>query len=233
MEFDTGNRPDPADSGGTGGGSGVQPPGTSASAGGEFDYKDPIQSFVVTVRRLVLEPANFFRAIRRRGDFINPLVFALICTLVSAVLGGIIGFLFSVGFADQGVIGAFVGLIGSIIRSLIIVALGLFIGSGIWHLLIMLFVKPTNSGYEATFRVAAYSTAVYLVSWIPVLGWILSLYAIFLGIVGIREVHGTTTGKAALVVLVPIAVIVALALIFILILLALGIGAGLFFNAQQ
>ncbi len=230
MEFDTGNRPDPADSGGTGGGSGVQPPGTSAPAGGEFDYKDPIQSFVVTVRRLVLEPANFFRAIRRRGDFINPLVFALICTLVSAVLGGIIGFIFSMSFADQGVIGAFVGFVLSVIRSLVVVVLGLFVGAGIWHLLVLLFVKPTNSGYEATFRVAAYSTAVYLVSWIPFLGWILSLYAIFLGIVGIREVHGTTTGKAALVVLLPIAVVGFLALILVVL---LGLGAALFFGAQQ
>jgi hypothetical protein len=141
------------------------------------------------------------------------LIFALICALVSAILGGIIGFLFSIGATDQGVIGAFAWFIFAIIRGIISVAIGLFILAGIWHLLVMLFVRPNNAGYEATFRVAAYSTVVYLVSWIPVIGWILSLYGIYLGIVGIREVHGTTTGKAALVVLIPIVVIGGLLLL--------------------
>src|SRR5215217_1765159 len=56
--------------------------------------------------------------------------------------------------------------------------------------------RCNNTGYEATFRVAAYSSVVYLVSWIPVLGWIVgAIYGIYLGVVGIRAVHGTTTGR--------------------------------------
>jgi len=77
-------------------------------------------------------------------------------------------------------------------------------------------LKPrcNNTGYEATFRIAAYSSVVYLVSWMPVLGWIVgAIYGIYLGVVGIRAVHGTTTGRAALVVLVPIVVIGGLALL--------------------
>ena len=46
-----------------------------------------------------------------------------------------------------------------------------------------------------------------------VVGPLLSLYAIYLAFVGIREVHGTTTGKAALVVLVPVGAILLLALL--------------------
>lgn len=225
MDFNTGSG-GTGSSGGPPPGSGRPSPGPSGSAAAvEFRYTDPVQSFIATVQAVVLRPAEFFRGILRRGDFLNPLIFALICVLVSAVLGGIIGFLFSIGVADQGVIGAFFGFIFSIIRSLIGVAIVLFIGAGIWHLLVVLFVKPTNSGYEATFRVAAYSAVVYLVSWIPVIGWILSLYGIYLGIVGIREVHGTTTGKAALVVLIPIVVIGGLLLlIFGAVLLAVFAG---------
>jgi hypothetical protein len=176
-----------------------------------------VQSFISTARGVALDPANFFRGIQRQGDFISPLVFALICAAVAAVLGAIIGFLFTLVAGNQGIGGAFIGMIASIVRSLISVAIGLFIGAGIWHLLVMLIVKPSNAGYEATFRVAAYSTVVYLVSWIPILGWLLSLYAIYLGVVGVREVHNTTTGKAAMVVLIPIAVIgFLLAILFLI-----------------
>jgi hypothetical protein len=210
---------------------GRPPPRVSGGAsGGEFDYSDPIQSFISTAQAVAFRPVDFFRGVRRQGDFINPLIFALICVLVSAVLGGLIGFLFNIGLSNQGAAGALVGFFTGIIQALISVLIGLFVGAGIWHLLVLLFLRPRHEGYEATFRVAAYSTVVYLVSWIPILGWILSLYGIYLGIVGIREVHGTTTGKAALIVLLPIAVI---AFFILLIVIVLGIGAAIFFGTQQ
>jgi hypothetical protein len=76
--------------------------------------------------------------------------------------------------------------------------------------------------------VGAYAAVTSLVSWIPVIGGILALYGIYLGIVGIREMHNTTTGKAALVVLIPVAIIFLL----VLALIAL-VGAFLFFGTQQ
>ena len=215
MDFDTG-------SGGTGGAggspSGAPPPRTSGGAATEFTYQDPVQSFVSTVQNVVLRPADFFRGILRQGDFINPLIFAIICYEVSAILGGII----ALAFGNQG----FVGFIVSIILAPIGTAIALFIGAGITHLLVMLIVGSRNSGYEATFRVAAYSSVVNLVSWIPIIGGILSLYAIFLAIVGIREVHTTTTGKAALVVLIPVAVV------FVLVILVLGAAAFYIFSQR-
>jgi hypothetical protein len=212
MDFNTG--------GGTGGGSPSGPGGSSPQrSAAEFRYTDPVQTFISTVQGVVLQPANFFRGILRQGDFINPLIFAIICYEVSAILGGIIG----VAFGNRG----FGGFIVSIILAPIFTAIGLFIGAGIIHLLVMLIVGSRNGGFEATFRVAAYSSVVNLVSWIPFIGWIASLYGIYLGIVGIREVHTTTTGKAALVVLIPAAVVILLVLILV------AIGVALFFGAQQ
>jgi hypothetical protein len=115
----------------------------------------------------------------------------------------------------------------SIILAPIFAAIGLFIGAGILHLLVMLIVGSRNAGFEGTFRVVAYSSVTSLVSWLPFIGWIASLYGIYLAIVGIREVHTTTTGKAALVVLIPAAVV----LVLILILIAAGM--ALFFSLQQ
>jgi hypothetical protein len=42
---------------------------------------------------------------------------------------------------------------------------------------------------------------------------LLSLYAVYLAFVGIREVHETTSGKAALVVLIPVGAVLLLALL--------------------
>ena len=81
----------------------------------------------------------------------------------------------------------------------------------------MLFVGAANSGYEATFRVVCYVSVTSLVNWIPLIGGLLALYGLYLGVVGIREVHATTTGRAALVVLLPIGFILLLALILVVV----------------
>ena len=107
-------------------------------------------------------------------------------------------------------------------------AIGLFIGAGILHLLVMLVIGSRSAGFAGTFRVSAYSSVTSLVSWIPVIGWIASLYGIYLAIVGLREVHNTTTGKAAVVVLIPALIVLCLILVLVVL-----VGAALFFGAQQ
>jgi hypothetical protein len=220
MEFNTGT-------GGTGdaGGSPPGPGGPSQGASGsaasaEFRYTDPVQTFIATVQGVVLQPVSFFRGILRQGDFVNPLIFAIICYEVSAILGGLLQLVGrNIGFG---------GFISSIILAPIIAAIGLFIGAGIIHLLVMLIIGSRNAGFEGTFRVLAYSAVTSLVSWIPFIGGILSLYGIYLGIVGIREMHNTTTTKAAIVVLIPVAIIILLALALITL-----VGAFLFFGTQR
>lgn len=223
MEFDTGDRPQPAGSGGSGGGTGVRPPGMSA--GGEFDYRDPIQSFVTTVRRLVLEPVAFFRGMNPQGDFVNPLLFALICWEISAIIGGFLGVLGSVvGLGTRGVGEAIVSLFASLILTPIFAAVVLAIAAGIIHLLVILLARPTGTSFETTFRVIAYADVALLVTWVPILGALVGgVWYTVLSILGVREAHHTSTGKAAAIVLIPVAVFV-----FILLVLALLIGAVIF-----
>jgi hypothetical protein len=225
MDFNTGT----GGSGGSPSGPSSPPPRTSGvAASGEFTYQDPVQSFISTVQRVVLQPVDFYRGMLRRGDFINPLIFAIICYEVSAILGGII----ALAFGARG----FGGFISTIILGPIIAAVVLFIWAGLIYLLVMLIVGSRNGGYEATFRVFAYAAVTQLVSWlsaIPILGILISIavaiFGVFLSVVGIREVHTTTTGKAALVVLIPVGVLALLGIV-----LALIVGAFLFnaMNAQ-
>ena len=197
--------------------------GVRSTSGGDYDLSNPLQSFVDTVRRVVLQPVGFFAGLPRRGVLLSPLIFALICTEISAILGGV---LWLAGVGEDVLAGYglqvpenqdFGEFVGSVIFAPIGGIIGVFVIAGIAHLLVILVVGTTRSGFGATFRVATYTTVTSLVSWIPIIGWLLSLYGIYLSVVGIREMHGTTTGKAVLVVLIPVIVIVVLALLGLLV----------------
>jgi len=95
--------------------------------------------------------------------------------------------------------------------------IGVFVVAGVAHLLVRLVVGATNAGFAANLRVAVYTSVTSLVSWIPFIGGLLGLYGIYLAVVGIREMHGTTTSKALIVVLLPAIVIVVLALLGLLV----------------
>jgi hypothetical protein len=200
MDFNTGTGGTEGPGGSSSGPSSPPPRTSGVAAGGEFNYTDPVQSFI--------------RGILRRGDFINPLIFAIICYEVSAILGGLI----ALALGAQG----FGGFLTSIILTPIGAVIGLFIFAGIFHLLVMLIVGTPNAGFEGTFRVGAYVAVTQLVAWlsaIPILGILVGIvlffYSLFLGVVGIREMHSTTTGKAALVVLIPVVVIGGLLLLIV------------------
>src|ERR687894_474452 len=186
-----------------------------SASGGEFDISNPVNSFVDVVRRVVLQPVRFFAGVPRSGSLLNPLVFALVCVLISAILSAVLvlagvqqnpGFnpnpqnaipsVFAPGSALLGIVFAPIGG-----------AIGLFIVAAIQQLLVRLIVGESNSGFGATFRVASYTQVTSLVNWIPIIGPVEALYGLYLSVIGLREVHATTTGKAALVVLIPFAVV--------------------------
>ena len=190
--------------------------------------------FVDVVRRVVLRPVEFFASLPRGGNLLNPLLFALICTEISAILGWL---LVLVGVGSEPGVNPNPQNLGlpsiltpgspvvSVILALIGGAIGIFLAAIIQQLLVRLIVGARNSGYGATFRVASYTQVTSLVNWIPLIGPLLALYGIYLSIVGIREMHGTTTGRAALVVLIPFAVVLVVVLVVLL-----TVGAMLLFQ---
>ena len=194
--------------------------GRSAS-GGEYNLSDPMNSFGDVVRRVVLQPVRFFAGMPRSGPLLNPLIFAAVCIEISALLSALLvlaGIQQNPGFnpnPQNALPSVFTpgSALASIIVAPIFGAIGLFIAAAIQQLLVRLIVGTNNSGFGSTFRVASYTQVTGLVNWIPIVGPLLSLYGLYLAIVGIREAHGTTTGKAALVILIPFAVVLVVALI--------------------
>jgi hypothetical protein len=222
VDFNTGSGGG-SGAGGSSGGAGVPPPPrvSSRASGADFDYTQLVPSFIQTVREVLFNPVNFFRSIRREGDFLNPLIFAILCSLITAVIGGFLGLIISL-ITGEGFGSSIGGLFGNIIGIPIVTTIGLFIGAGIYHLLVLLFVRPAHAGYEATFRAVAYAQAVQAVAFlafIPILGLlvilVIAVYQVVLNVIAIREMHSTTTGRAVLVVLVPVAIVLILGLLLV------------------
>ena len=194
--------------------------GRSASGGG-FDLSNPANSFVDVARRVALQPVRFFRGLPRDQNLLNPLVFALVCIVVSAILSGLLvllGVQQNPGFnpnPQNAIPSTFAptSALASILFAPIGGAIGIFVAAAIQQLLVRLVVGENNQGFASTFKVASYTQVTALVNWVPVIGPLIALYGLYLSIVGIREIHGTTTGKAALVVLIPFLVVLVVAVI--------------------
>ena len=201
----------------------------TTSSGGDYDLSDPVNSFVDVLRRVVSQPASFFAGLPREGNFLNPLVFALICIEISAILVGLLTFIDVPGgvtwlFGARGDQG-FLAFLGGLVLAPIAGTVGVFLTALLTHLLVILVVGRGHSGFGATFRIVAYSSVTSLVGWIPFIGWIASLYRLYLATVGIREMHATTTGRALLVVLLPAI------LILVLVVVLVGASAIVYFRA--
>jgi hypothetical protein len=199
------------------------------TSGGDYNLSDPVNSFADVVRRVVLQPAAFFAGLPRQGSFLGPLVFALICVEVSAVLVGLLTFI-DVPWGITSMVGVtgnqgFLAFLGGLVITPIAATVGIFLTALVTHLLVILVVGSGHSGFGATFRIVSYSSVTSLLGWIPFIGWIFSLYRLYLATVGIREMHGTTTGRALLVVLLPAI------LVLLLVVVLVGVSGIVYFRA--
>jgi hypothetical protein len=90
------------------------------------------------------------------------------------------------------------------VLSPLFVVIGLFIGSAILHLCLML-VGGANRPFETTFRVVCFTAgSANLFSMIPICGGFVALiYSIVLECIGLSRAHQTTTGKALMAIFLP------------------------------
>ena len=127
-------------------------------------------------------------------------------------------FLFSVGLQSAGFFadrhdpfGAMAGMgIGSaafVILIPLFVVIGLFIGSAIVHVCLMI-VGGANHSFETTFRVVAFSQgSVGPLQMIPVCGGLISaVWGLVCNCIGLARAHDTDTGRAVLAVFLPLIV---------------------------
>ncbi len=159
-------------------------------------------------------PRSGFTIMKREGGLGEPLIYALI----GGCLGGIVSLLFSLGlqsvgfFADRhNTFGAMTGMgVGSaafIVLVPLFIVIGLFIGSAIVHLCLMI-VGGANQSFETTFRVIAFSQgSTGPLQMIPICGGLIAgVWALVCNCIGLARAHETDTGRAVFAVFLPLIV---------------------------
>ena len=189
------------------------PAGPAAETGLPWEHRQQLgffKAFVDTVSVLLMKPSEAFVMMKREGGMTDPLLFGII----GGSAGTIVSILFQVGL--QAIIGgqhSFVDLfgvgavIGFLVLTPLLLALGLFIGSGILHLCLMM-LGGAHRPYETTFRVVCFSSgATQLFSMIPFCGgYVAGIYNIVLECIGLTRAQETTTARALLAIFLPMIV---------------------------
>jgi hypothetical protein len=171
-------------------------------------------AFIETLVMVLTRPSEAFTAMRREGGLGEPIIYALI----GGCAGGVVSFLFSLGLKSVGVFAdrhdtfsAMAGMgFGSAVFIILLplfIIIGLFIGSAVIHLCLMI-VGGANQSFETTFRVLAFSQgSTGPLQMIPVCGGVIAgVWALVCNCIGLARAHETDTGRAVLAVLLPVIV---------------------------
>jgi hypothetical protein len=193
--------------------------------------------FIEKVKGFLLEPSKTFDALKEepfeealKYYTVLAAVYSALLALLLAFAGNLVGTL--MGFRNMGIkigggtlyagnlgmmMGAGTGIGAAItffVRFMIIAILGAFIGGAILH--IFVYIVGGRRGITQTIKACMYgSTPSLLFGWLPVINFIAMIWSLVALIIGIRQLHELTTGKAILVVILPIILIIALRLFII------------------
>ncbi len=178
-----------------------------------------IGPFFQTMRESLFSPSKFFKKIAFGEGYWAPLIYGLITGIIGNGCAILWFWLFVAQWIPMDRIPFNYSL--SIVQVIAPLpfqqAIAIFIGSAIIHLCLMI-VRGNNNGFKTTFRAISYSYSGYLFGIIPFIGLIIgNIYVFILTIIGVKEGHGISTGKAVLAVLLPAIVFIGLILIAILV----------------
>jgi hypothetical protein len=196
-----------------------------------------------TLNETLFRPSEFFKKMSVTGGLTDPLLYALIIGMVGLMFSYLWQISLKSAMQDmmpgmQAATGQYmfqgVGMAILAFFSPFLIILGLFVSSGILHVFLMM-VKGARAGFKATFRVVAYGYSANIFLIIPFCGGLLAVvWAVVLYIIGLKEAHEITGGKAAFAVFLPL--IVCCGLITIAIALFMGAAAaslGTFMQMQR
>ena len=157
------------------------------------------------VNSIIAYPKEFFKNMPTKGGYKEPLIFSIINTLLGSVLSffSILAMSGSAKTIDEilQILGLDISglLLIWIALSLIVGTIGLFLSSAIYHMILKLTGAKKN--YEATFRIMAYLSAFYLISWIPIINIFIAFYLIYVLIIASKQVHKMNIGQSLVAVL--------------------------------
>jgi hypothetical protein len=203
------------------------PPAGSGPGAGEGRGRTPrderdrtglLTALVETTREVLVGPTRFFRAMPVTGGVGSPLLYAVIVgwaglvatALYQAIFRSIVGTSFG-AFGDHpeltamfGWIDSWGGFIAQAVFGGVFVVIGVFLSSGVLHLMLLL-LGGARRDFEATLRVVCFAQATSVLFLLPFCGqFVGAVWTVVLYVIGLSQAHEIGAGKAAAAVLLPI-----------------------------
>ncbi len=166
-----------------------------------FEFED--KKFVDKIKLIILDPKKFFSIMPRTGGYKEPLIFYIILTTIPIMLIPIIFLILLLLYGKFSLIYLITIPLAPIaaITSIIFLLLYALITHATLKLL------GGQGKYESTLRVMAYSSAVSLLTVIPVAGLLAFIYQLYVIILGYKTVHEISTMKTILAFLLAMSII--------------------------
>ncbi len=164
--------------------------------------------FVELVKGFLTSPVETFQKVRETS-FGETFKYFVILSLIPSVILGIVYTI--AGTVITGIFGApFLGMAVGILMiplALVFIVIGAIIGGVIFQ--IFVYIVGGRKGIDQTLKAVMYGlTPALLFGWIPLIGIIAALWSLVLEIIGIRELHEITTGRAVTAMALMIVVLV-------------------------
>lgn len=218
-------------------------PGAERTAGGRLAWEDPAEPFLGSLvdawRTSTFEPTRFYRSVSWEGSFARPLLYFLIAFVTAALFASIWQAVYldtvaremmrAWGFGSQTAWSWNGGTV--LLRFFLspfygLVVLG--ISTVVFHVFVLV-LAPRRRGIGATARALCYSMGPAVFAIVPFLGplaaWL--VWIPILQVIGLREAHRTTTGRALAVWLAPMVLLFLVSIAFaVLVVMMLGRASG-------
>lgn len=168
-------------------------------------------SFVATWRESLFETVRFYRKMPIDGLWSGALYYVLVGIIAAGArlfwgnIFDITGVSRSLSRWSSGEVPTSAERLVDFLLSPVWLLVTLFAVAAVIHLVVIMLV-PDRKPFTATTRVLAFSYSPLLFTVVPFVGSIIGgVWSLVLAVVGLREVHQTTTGRAIAAILLPLA----------------------------
>lgn len=185
----------------------------------EPDDKGYFADLWLTFRSVLFSPTAFFGKMKEPGGLKNSMAFGVLIGSIGAMIGIFWQFLlmpketidlinsipWSISLNQLFII--------LIIISPLLVLLSIFIMTLILHVFLFI-LRGANKGFEGTLKVSSYAKAAEIFAVVPFIGGFIGfVWSMVVTVIGLKEIHETSTLKALFALLLPMFLLFILAIV--------------------
>jgi hypothetical protein len=162
------------------------------NAAADFDPEHFLTSLFGTAKAILFSPKIFFEGMNREGGLRRPFIFLACCVVIHSLIAGLL-------LKNPSLT----------VRNLVFGMILPFVTAAVLYVILTRLLKASGT-YEMAFRANAYSAAVALLSWVPMVGIVLEFYRIYLIVLGLSSTFSIKVSRAFVAIVITLLLYMAL-----------------------